>query len=79
MLAEAGVTGLALTLRTLNIQEPMLAAQIIQANLAAVGITLKVIPIDGGPFWEMGPGVAGETWKDLELWTMRFGTDARSV
>jgi len=74
LLAEAGVSGLELTLRTLNYQERTLAAQIIQANLAAVGITLKVLPLDGGPFWEMGQENKGDTWKELELWLMRFGT-----
>ncbi|WP_193369700.1 ABC transporter substrate-binding protein [Pelagibius marinus] len=74
LLAEAGVSGLELTLRTLNNQERMLTAQIIQANLAAVGITLNVLPLDSGPFWEMGQESKGETWKELELWLMRFGT-----
>jgi peptide/nickel transport system substrate-binding protein len=50
----------------------MLAAQIIQANLAAVGVTLEVIPLESGPYWEMGTETAGDTWKDLQLWTMRF-------
>lgn len=74
LLEEAGATGLQLTLRTLNWQERVLAAQIIQANLAAVGITVKVMPLDSGPFWEMGQESKGDTWKDLELWLMRFGT-----
>jgi len=72
LLAEAGVSGLTLSLRSINTQEPMLAAQIIQANLAAVGVTLEVIPLERGPYWEMGTETAGETWKDLQLWTMRF-------
>ncbi len=74
LLAEAGVSGLELTLRTLNKQERMLTAQIIQANLAAIGVTLNVLPQDSGPFWEMGQEKKGDTWKDLELWLMRFGT-----
>jgi len=74
LLDEAGVSGLELTLRTLNNQERMLTAQIIQANLSAVGITVKVLPLDSGPFWEMGQESKGDTWKDLELWIMRFGT-----
>lgn len=74
LLAEAGVSGLELSLRTLNNQERMLAAQIIQANLAAVGVTVNIIPLDSGPFWEMGQESKGDTWKDLELWMMRFGT-----
>ncbi|MGX0878216.1 peptide/nickel transport system substrate-binding protein [Roseovarius sp. MBR-154] len=74
LLDEAGVSGLEVTLRTLNNQERMLAAQIIQANLAAVGITVKVLPVDSGPFWEMGQESKGDTWQELELWLMRFGT-----
>ena len=74
LLAEAGVEGLELTLRTLNTQERLLAAQIIQANLQQIGIKTEIIPLDGGPFWEMGAEAAGDTWKELELWLMRFGT-----
>ncbi len=73
LLDEAGASGLNLTLRTLNSQERVLAAQIIQANLAAIGITVEIIPLDSGPFWEMGQESKGDTWKDLELWIMRYG------
>ena len=75
LLEEAGVSGLELELKTLNVQERILAAQIIQANLGAVGITASVIPVDSGPFWEMGSEAAGEQWKDLQLWIMRYGTN----
>lgn len=73
LLDEAGVSGLELTLRTLNAQERVLAAQIIQANLAAIGVKVTVLPLDSGPFWEMGQESKGDTWKDLELWIMRYG------
>ena len=74
LLAEAGVSGLELTLRTLNNQERLLSAQIIQANLSAIGIKTEIIPLDSGPFWEMGQESKGDTWKDLELWIMRYGS-----
>jgi len=74
LLDEAGVSGLNLKLRTLNSQERLLTAQIIQANLAAIGITVEVLPLDSGPFWEMGQEKKGDTWKDLEIWLMRYGT-----
>ena len=74
MLEEAGVSGLSLTLRTLNNQERVLAAQIIQANLAQIGVTVEIIPLDSGPFWEMGQESKGDTWKELELWIMRYGS-----
>jgi len=73
LIDEAGASGLKLTLRTLNAQERVLAAQIIQANLAVIGITVEIIPLDSGPFWEMGQESKGDTWKDMELHIMRFG------
>jgi peptide/nickel transport system substrate-binding protein len=76
LLSEAGVSGLELELKTLNNQERVLAAQIIQANLAAVGITVTVLPQDDGPFWEMGQESKGDTWKDLQIWIMRYGAGA---
>jgi peptide/nickel transport system substrate-binding protein len=75
LLAEAGVSGLELELKTLNEQERILAGQIIQAQLQAVGITVKVIPLDSGPFWEMGDQSKGDGYKSLEIWLMRFGTN----
>ncbi len=73
LLSEAGVSGLSLELKTLNHQERVLAAQIIQANLGAVGIQVKVLPLDSGPFWSMGQESKGGEWKDLQVWLMRFG------
>lgn len=75
LLSEAGVSGLELDLKTLNVQERILACQIIQANLQAVGIKANVLPVDSGPFWEMGSESAGDQWKDLQLWLMRYGTN----
>ena len=74
LLEEAGVTGLELELRTLNTQDRLLTAQIIQANLQAAGIQTKILPVDSGPFWDMGVESKGETWKELQLWLMRFGS-----
>ncbi|MCH7788930.1 MAG: peptide ABC transporter substrate-binding protein, partial [Acidobacteria bacterium] len=31
-------------------------------------------PLDPGPFWDMGQESKGDTWKDLQLWIMRYGT-----
>ena len=73
LLSEAGVSGLSLDLKTLNVPERMLAAQVIQANLGSVGIQVNVIPLDSGPFWNMGQESKGDEWKDLQLWMMRFG------
>ena len=54
LIDAAGASGLELSLRTKNDQGRMLAAQVIQANLAAVGVKLEIIPLESGPFWDMG-------------------------
>lgn len=73
LLEDAGVSNLSLVLRVLSEQDRLLTAQIIQANLEAVGISVKVLPLDEGPFWDMGQESKGETWKELELWIMTYG------
>lgn len=74
LLADAGVSGLSLEFKTLNEPYRVTAAQIVQANLADVGITLQITPVDSGPFWNLGLESKGEDWKTLELWMMRFRT-----
>ncbi len=50
------------------------AAQIVQANLADVGIKVEIIPLDSGPFWNLGLESKGEDWKNLQMWLMRYRT-----
>ena len=76
LLAEAGVSGLELTLKTLNASERMLAATIIQANLQAVGIRVSVVPVDIGPYWEMGNELQNKNWQDLQLYINNWGVGA---
>ena len=33
---------------------------------------MTIIPLDSGPFWEMGQESKGDTWKELQLWLMQF-------
>jgi len=73
LLDSANVSGLKLTLQVLNQQKHVTAAQIIQQQLADVGIEVEVIPLDGGPYWEMGQQAKGDAYKDLQLWIMRYG------
>lgn len=74
LLAEAGVSGLELEFKTLNEAYRVTAAQIVQANLADVGITLTITPVDSGPFWNLGLESKGEDWKTLQMYWMRFRT-----
>ena len=72
LLTEAGVSNLELDIKLENMQERLAAAQIIQANLADVGIKLNITPLDSGPFWDLGLESKGDAWKTLELWIMEY-------
>ncbi len=73
LLQEAGVSDLELDLRTLPETDKVAMAQVIQANLADVGIKVNIVPTDAGPFWNLGIEKEGDDWKDLQLWIMEFG------
>lgn len=72
LLAEAGVSDLSVEFKTLNEAYRVTAAQIVQANLADVGIKCEIVPLDSGPFWNLGLESKGEDWKTLQLWWMRY-------
>ncbi|QEX14994.1 ABC transporter substrate-binding protein [Hypericibacter terrae] len=72
LLKEAGVSGLKLEFVTLNQSERIAACQIIQSNLADVGIEITIKPVDSGPFWNLGLESKGDDWKNLQLWIMQY-------
>jgi peptide/nickel transport system substrate-binding protein len=72
LLDEAGASGLTLTLAILNKTEALTAAQVVQANLAEVGITVEIEQHDSGTFWTLGSEADGTTWKDIQLIISRF-------
>lgn len=72
LLKEAGVSDLSLELKTLDAQDRVTAAQIIQANLGEVGIKVEVIPVESGAFWNLGQESQGEEWKNLQIWLMQY-------
>ena len=74
LLSDAGVSKLDLEIKMENLQERLAASQIIQANLADVGITVKITPLDSGPFWDLGLESKGDAWKTLELWLIEYRT-----
>jgi peptide/nickel transport system substrate-binding protein len=73
LLKEAGVANLELDLRTLPDTDKMTLAQVVQANLADVGIKVNIVQTDPGPFWNLGIESAGNDWKDLQLYIHEFG------
>src|SRR5262249_14627190 len=40
---------------------------------AEIGINVEIVPLDSGPFWNLGQESQGSDWKDLQLWIMRYG------
>ncbi len=71
LLEEAGATGLSVTLDILNQSERLTAAQVIQANLADVGITCEIKQNDSGTFWTLG-SKEGDYFMNLQLVLSRF-------
>jgi peptide/nickel transport system substrate-binding protein len=72
LLDEAGAQGLEVSLDILNKSTNVTAAQVIQATLAQVGITVNVNVHEAGAFWTLGDENAGDRWKDIELIMNRF-------
>lgn len=67
-LAEAGLPdGFKTTIACLNATEDQTAAQIIQAQLADIGVQVEINAYEEGVYWNLGLESAGEDWKNLQL------------
>lgn len=64
LLAASGKTGLSFSFTCMNDAVSLATAQIAQANLADVGITLTIKALDSGAYWALGDN---DQSKDLEL------------
>jgi peptide/nickel transport system substrate-binding protein len=71
LLKQEGATNLSVTLDILNQSERLSAAQVIQANLADVGINCEIKQNDSGTFWTLG-SKDGDYWNKLQLVLSRF-------
>ncbi|MEM0948051.1 MAG: ABC transporter substrate-binding protein [Pseudomonadota bacterium] len=71
LLAQEGATDLFVTLDILNTTERLTAAQVIQANLADVGIQCEIKQNDSGTFWSLG-SKDGDYWNKLQLILQRY-------
>lgn len=73
LLDEAGYGGgFPLTISIQQTAENLAAAQVIQANLAEIGIQVQINQYESGTFWSLGIRSEGEQWKELQLFLMRF-------
>ncbi len=66
LLDESGESNVSLAIDVLNKSTNVTTAQILQANLAALGIALEIRLHEGATFWQLGEN------KDLELILNRF-------
>jgi peptide/nickel transport system substrate-binding protein len=71
-MAEAGLESLDLTLTTTSGERELTTAEVIQANLAEIGINVEIIPLDVGAYWEGGFGDVGI--QERELTWIEFDT-----
>jgi peptide/nickel transport system substrate-binding protein len=74
LMAEAGKSGggVKATLAILNKTERLSAAQVIQANLAEIGIEVQIDAHDSGTFWSLGDESKGDQWKQLHMVLNRY-------
>jgi len=73
LLAEAGLAdGFSTTISVLNQTDRVAAAQVIQAQLAEVGIAAEVLAYESGVYWSLGQQSDGEMWKDLQISFLRY-------
>lgn len=73
LLEEAGVAdSLVLTLAIQQTAEYLAAAQVIQANLAEIGVQVEINQYESGTFWSLGIEADGTAWKDLQLFHFGF-------
>jgi len=71
-LAKAGLDSLDVAIDVLNASQWKTMAEVIQAQLAQIGVNLDIRVQDSGSFWTMGMESEGERWKDLQLIINRF-------
>lgn len=74
LLAEAGVENLTLKVEFGTDADLLVAAQVMQSQLAAIGVTLDVRQTDGAALTAQQQDKAGGGWKDIELFFITFTT-----
>ena len=74
LLAAAGYSnGFKTRIALINTADLTTMAQVVQANLAEVGIELEIDAMEGGRFWSLGLESKGDEWKDLQMVLQRWG------
>ncbi|MER9857369.1 MULTISPECIES: ABC transporter substrate-binding protein [unclassified Mesorhizobium] len=71
-LEKSGVSGLSMRIDCPNGSTFSTIAQVVQAQLSQIGITVEVNVQDAGFFWTLGKESEGDHWKDVQLTVMWF-------
>lgn len=71
-LDKAGVSDLTVTIDVQNGSTYSTIAQIVQAQLSQIGITVDVNTQDMASFYTLGVEAAGDRWKDLQLFVQFY-------
>ncbi|MBX4937024.1 MULTISPECIES: ABC transporter substrate-binding protein [Rhizobium] len=71
-LEQAGVQDLTLTIDCQSLSTHTTIAQVVQAQLSQIGITVDVNVQDAGSFYTLGAESAGDRWKELQLFVQFF-------
>ncbi|MSP83309.1 MAG: twin-arginine translocation signal domain-containing protein [Alphaproteobacteria bacterium] len=76
LLAEAGFpNGFKARIDLLNKQTYLSAVQVLQSNLAEIGIEAEIMAHDSGVWWTMGDQATGEQYKELQIMYNRFSSN----
>ena len=77
LLSEAGFpNGFKTTLTCLGDTDKLTMAQVIQSNLAEVGINAEINALESGSFWSVGMEDEGDAWKDVAIILNGWGVGA---
>lgn len=73
LLAEAGfANGFKTRIDTQNTSDHLAAVQVMQAQLAQVGIQAEINSMDSGTFWTLGIEADSASWKDIQIIYNRY-------
>ena len=72
LVKDAGAEGRVLHIAVINSTDFVTGAQVMQSNLAEVGLKLEIDVYESGTWWSLGMEADGDEWKDLELYLARW-------
>ena len=75
LVKAAGAEGQVLRIAVINSTDFVTASEVMQSNLAEVGLELQIDTYESGTWWALGMESEGDEWKDLEMFLARWYVD----